>query len=177
MVARRREALLLGAAGIAAAAAGFLIGPLLLGSGRGREADLVAAASFPDLEARTRQLSEWRGKVLICNFWATWCTPCREEIPMLVDLRGKYGPKGLEIVGIAIDNVAKVRDFSASFKISYPVLVAEAGGLDLMRGLGNQGGGLPYTVIVDRNGGVVHRKLGLLKQAELEPMIQSLLLA
>ena len=175
MIARRREALLLGAAGIAAAAAGFLIGPLFLRAGRGTEEGLLGTARFPDLDARPRQLSEWRGKVLICNFWATWCTPCREEIPMLIDLRGKYGPKGLEIVGIAIDNATKVRDFSSSFKISYPILLAEAGGLDLMRNLGNQGGGLPYTVIADRAGGVVHRKLGLLKQAELEPMIQSLL--
>jgi thiol-disulfide isomerase/thioredoxin len=177
MARHRREALLLGAAGVAAAAAGFLIGPLLLGPGRNEEQALLGGASFHDLEAKPRKLSEWRGKVLVCNFWATWCTPCREEIPMLVGLRGKYEPKGLEIVGIAIDNMAKVLDFSASYKISYPILIAEAGGLDLMRGLGNQGGGLPYTVVTDRNGGVVHRKLGLLKQAELEPMIQSLLRA
>lgn len=96
---------------------------------------------------------------------------------MLVGLRGKYQAKGLEIVGIAIDNAAKVRDFSASFKISYPVLVADAGGLDLMRGLGNQGGGLPYTIVADRDGEVVYRKLGLLKQGDLEPMIESLLRA
>lgn len=177
MAAGRREALLLGAAGIAAAAAGFLIGPLLLGRDGGREAELLGSASFPDLESRPRRLSEWRGKVLVCNFWATWCTPCREEIPMLVGLRGKYQAKGLEIVGIAIDNAAKVRDFSASFKISYPVLVADAGGLDLMRGLGNQGGGLPYTIVADRDGEVVYRKLGLLKQGDLEPMIESLLRA
>ena len=66
--------------------------------------------------------------------------------------RQKYGPSGVEIVGIAIDNAAKVREFSASFKISYPVLLAEADGLDLMRQLGNSGGGLPYTVIADRQG-------------------------
>lgn len=177
MAGRRREALLLGAAGIAAAAAGFLIGPLLLGPGRNKEEKLLGAASFPDLEAKPRRLSEWRGKVLVCNFWATWCTPCREEIPMLVALRGKYASQGLEIVGIALDNAAKVSEFSASYKISYPILVAEAGGLDLMRGLGNQSGGLPYTVVTDRSGEIVHRKLGLLKQTELEPMIESLLKA
>jgi thiol-disulfide isomerase/thioredoxin len=175
MAVHRREALLLGAAGIAAAAAGFLIGPLLLGPGQGKGEELLGAASFPDLEARPRRLSEWRGKVLVCNFWATWCAPCREEVPMLVGLRGKYGLQGLEIVGIAIDNVIKVRDFSTSFNISYPILIADAGGLDLMRALGNTGGGLPYTVVADRRGEIVHRKLGLLKQAELEPMITSLL--
>ncbi|MCC6212485.1 MAG: TlpA family protein disulfide reductase [Burkholderiales bacterium] len=177
MIAGRREALVLGAAGIAAAAAGFLIGPLFLGAGRGREEALPGAASFPDLQGKPRQLSEWRGKVLVCNFWATWCTPCREEIPMLIGLREKYLPNGLEIVGIAIDQADKVRDFASSFNISYPVLLAEAGGIDLMRGLGNQNGGLPYTVIADRSGGIAHRKLGLLKQADLEPKIRSLLQA
>ena len=69
-------------------------------------------------------------------------------------------PSGVEIVGIAIDNAAKVREFSSSFKISYPILLAEADGLDLMRRLGNSAGGLPYTVVADRQGDVVHRKLG-----------------
>jgi thiol-disulfide isomerase/thioredoxin len=177
MAASRREALLLGAAGVAAAAAGFLIGPLLLGPGRRKQEQLLQSASFPDLDARPRKLSEWQGRVLICNFWATWCTPCREEIPMLVALRGKYGSQGLEIVGIAIDQVVKVREFSASFKISYPVLVADSGALDLMKELGNPGGGLPYTVVVDRKGELVHRQLGLLKQAEVEALVVPLLRA
>jgi thiol-disulfide isomerase/thioredoxin len=177
MAASRREALVLVAAGVAAAAAGFLIGPLFLGASGRRQEQLLQSASFPDLDAKPRHLSEWRGKVLVCNFWATWCAPCREEIPMLVGMRDKYLPQGLEIVGIAIDNAAKVREFSASFKISYPVLIAEAGGLDLMRGLGNQGGGLPYTVIADRSGELVHRRLGLLKRAELEALLQPMLRA
>jgi thiol-disulfide isomerase/thioredoxin len=104
----------------------------------------------------------------VLNFWATWCAPCREEIPLLVSARQKYGPAGVEIVGIAIDNVAKVGEFAATFRISYPVLLAEADGLDLMRQLGNTGGGLPYTVIADRDGRPVHRKLGALKETELD---------
>jgi len=173
MKAGRREALLLGLAGIAAAAAGFLVGPALLQSGRGREEGLLLLASFPDLENRTRRLSEWRGKVLVCNFWATWCAPCREEIPMLVAARRKYGSSGAEIVGIAIDNVVKVRQFSTSFDISYPILLAGADGLDLMRRLGNSSGGLPYTVIANREGAVVHRKLGALKVGELDGLLES----
>jgi len=174
MAAGRREALLLGAAGLAAAAVGFLVGPALLRLVRGGGQELPQTASFPDLDGRARQLSEWRGKVLVCNFWATWCAPCREEIPMLVAMREKYRPKGAEIVGIAIDNAAKVREFSASFKISYPVLVADAGGLDLMRELGNSAGGLPYTTVVDRGGHLTYRHLGLLKQADLESELDSL---
>jgi thiol-disulfide isomerase/thioredoxin len=174
MAPGRRDALLLGVAGIAAAAAGFLAGPALLRSGRGGEGELLQSASFPDLEDKTRRLSEWRGKVLVCNFWATWCAPCREEIPMLVAARGKYASRGAEIVGIAIDNGAKVRQFSASFHITYPVLLAEVNGLDLMRQLGNNGGGLPYTVIADRKGTLVHRKLGALKPGELDAWLEPL---
>ena len=168
MAPGRREALILGGAGLAAAAAGFLAGPALLRLGSSPAEAALSQAAFPDLEGKLRRLAEWRGRVVVYNFWATWCAPCREEIPLLVATRGKYGPSGVEIVGIAIDNAAKVREFSTSFNISYPVLLAEADGLDLMRGLGNTGGGLPYTVIADRQGGLVHRKLGALKQAELD---------
>lgn len=171
MTPGRREALVLGLAGIAAVAAGFLAGPALLQSGRGREEGLLQSASFPDLDNRTRRLSEWRGKVLVCNFWATWCAPCREEIPMLVAARQKYASGGAEIVGIAIDNGAKVRQFSVSFDISYPILLAGADGLELMRQLGNSSGGLPYTVVADRQGALVHRKLGALKPGELDGLL------
>ena len=178
----RREALILGAAGVAAAAAGFLVGPILLrstkgeggaGNAEGRGTELWSA-TFEDLSGKSRKLDEWQGRILICNFWATWCTPCREEIPLLMAAREKYSSRGVECVGIAIDNAAKVRDFTASLKISYPILVAESNGLDLMRGLGNNAGGLPYTVIADRRGGVVHRKLGAFHRGDLEAILDPL---
>ena len=171
MAPRRRELLILGSAGLAAAAAGFLIGPALLRLGGESEDGALAAATFGDLDGRQRRLAEWRGKVLVCNFWATWCAPCREEIPLLIAARQKYGPGGVEIVGIGIDNAVKVREFSATFNISYPILLAEADGIDLMRRLGNPGGGLPYTVIADREGRVIHRKLGALKAGELDGLV------
>lgn len=168
MTPARRELLVLAGAGLAAAAAGFLAGPALLRLGADGGGDALGAAAFDDLEGRRRRLAEWRGKVLVCNFWATWCAPCREEIPLLVAASRKYGASGVEIVGIAIDNAAKVREFSSTFKITYPILLAEANGLELMRRLGNTGGGLPYTVIADRKGALAHRKLGALKEAELD---------
>lgn len=174
MAPRRRELLILGGAGLAAAAAGFLAGPALLKLGGDGAGEALRAASFTDLEGRPRRLAEWNGKVLVCNFWATWCAPCREEIPLLISARQKYGHVGVEIVGIAIDNAAKVREFASTFMISYPVLLAEAEGLDLMRRVGNTGGGLPYTVIADRQGALVQRKLGALKQAELDGFLAPL---
>ena len=172
MTGRRREILILGAAGLAAAAAGFLAGPLLTGS-TGDEAALKSA-SFPDLEGKTRTLAEWQGRVLVVNFWATWCAPCREEIPLLVETARKYGPQGLKIVGIAIDNRSKVAEYAKNIHIEYPVLLAEADGLDLMRKLGNGSGGLPYTVIVDRQGELAQRKLGAYKGPELEAALAPL---
>lgn len=179
MLPGRREALILGAAGLAAAAAGFLLGPLVLqsaggdGSGEGTgEADLaLRSATLVDLAGQAHRLSEWRGRVLVCNFWATWCAPCREEIPLLMAAKAKFASSGIEIVGIAIDNPANVRQFSTSFEISYQILLAEADGLDLMRKLGNSTGGLPYTVVADRQGSVVRRKLGAFKLGELEAVL------
>jgi thiol-disulfide isomerase/thioredoxin len=171
----RRQTLILGGAGVAAAAAGFLVGPALLRLGSDVDSKALLAARFSDLNGQPRSLADWSGRVLVCNFWATWCAPCREEIPLLMVTREKYGSKMLEVVGIAVDNAAKVRQFSASLHISYPILLAEADGLDFMRRLGNSNGGLPYTVIVDREGGLAHRKLGALSQQEIDQMLGSLL--
>lgn len=174
MASARRELLILAAAGLAAGATGFLAGPALLritGDGDGKA---LWSASFADLQGRVRRMAEWEGRVLVCNFWATWCAPCREEIPLLMAVREKYAPLGVEIIGIAVDNAAKVVEFAASFKITYPILVAETNGLDLIRQLGNKGGGLPYTVVSDRKGNLVHRKLGALKEAEVEGFLRPL---
>jgi len=175
----RREALILGAAGIAAATAGFLLGPVLLkstgsgamGEGAATASAALRAANLVDLAGRPRRLSEWLDRILVCNFWATWCAPCREEIPLLMAARQKYAQRGVEIVGIAIDNESKVREFTLSFNISYPILLAEADGLDLMRQLGNGSGGLPYTVVADRQGNLVHRKLGAFKGTDLDSIL------
>lgn len=179
MTPGRREVLILGAAGLAAAAAGFVLGPILLRSTSGGDAGegtatgnpILLAATLVDLEGRPRRLSEWHGRILVCNFWATWCAPCREEIPLLMAAREKYAAAGVEIVGIAIDKAANVRDFSATFKISYPILLAEAEGIDLMRKLGNNTGGLPYTVVTDRRGNVAHRKLGAFHGSDLDEIL------
>jgi thiol-disulfide isomerase/thioredoxin len=112
----------------------------------------------------------------VCNFWATWCLPCREEIPLLMQVRSRYAANGTEVVGIGIDHAAKIQQFAREFGITYPLLVADASGLDLMRKLGNQAGGLPYTVVVDRNGAIAYRRLGLLRAAELTARLDKMVL-
>lgn len=93
---------------------------------------------------------------------------------MLVDLREKYVAQGFEVVGIAVDNADKVQEFAAKYPISYPILIAEAAGLDLMRKLGNTAGALPFTVMLDSRGSILSRKLGILRREDLEPQIKGL---
>jgi thiol-disulfide isomerase/thioredoxin len=172
MVITRRKALLLAAAGIGAAGAGALAGALALQSRSG--AAQLLAARYPDLEGRVHRLLDWRGKALLCNFWATWCAPCREEVPLLVSARQQWAGHGLEVVGIAVDNAANIREFSAIYNINYPVLIADASALELLRKLGNRGGGLPYTVAIGPTGAIIHRHLGPFSAAELRRVIASL---
>lgn len=173
MAIGRREFLVLGAAGAAAALAGALAGAFALQS-RSGAAELLAAR-YPDLEGNPRRLLDWQGRVLLCNFWATWCAPCREEVPILVQAKQQWGTKGVEIVGIGIDSADKIREFSKSYKINYPVLIADATALQLLRRLGNRSGGLPYSVILDPSGGIVHRHLGPLTAADMRRLLASLL--
>ena len=173
MALSRREWLVLGSVGAVAALAGVIVGPILLQSESGA-ADLQVTA-LPDPTGRTRKLSEWQGKVVLVNFWATWCAPCRDEIPMLVSLREKFSVDGFEIVGIAVDTVPNVREFVDKYQIPYPILMANAEGIGLMQKLGNTAGALPYTVVLDRRGVIVNRKLGILRRGEVERQIKEML--
>ena len=172
MVIARRNALLLAAAGVGAAAAGAVVGALALQSRSGAAA--LLAARYPDPEGRVHRLLDWRGKVLLCNFWATWCAPCREEVPVLVSAKQQWAAERFEVVGIAIDNAANVREFSTRYGINYPLLIADATAIELLRKLGNRGGGLPYTVVVDATGAITHRHLGAFSAADLRRVLASL---
>ena len=172
MTLRRRDALILGGAGIAAAAAGLVVGPLVLQS-RSGAAELLSAR-FPDLSGRQRSVGEWSGRILVCNFWATWCPPCVEEIPLFVATRARFAAKGVEFVGIAVDNAENVRRFLNRVQVTYPLLISGAAGLELVRRLGNPSGGLPYTVVLDRAGSVAETRLGAYEPPELEATLRRL---
>lgn len=136
---------------------------------RADSADALFAATLSNLDDKPAALAAWKGKPLIVNFWARWCGPCRAEIPELSKLRAAYKGKGLEVIGIAIeDKPEPVRDFAKAYDMDYPVVLAKDQGIALMQALGNSKGGLPFTIAVDRKGEIVTRKLGAIKPAELE---------
>src|SRR5262245_13672026 len=170
----KRSLLISGLVAGAALAAGAVVAPAVLRRGDSA-GESLASAKFVDLQGRTRSVTEWRGKLVVANFWATWCAPCLEEIPLLMAARRLRAGKGLEIVGIAIDQEAKVGQFAAKMQIDYPVLIAGVDGLDLIRTLGNRSGGLPFTVFLDRAGRIAQSKLGVLRQPELDSILAALM--
>ena len=130
-----------------------------------------------DLQGGSHTLAEWRGKVLVVNFWATWCPPCREEMPEFDDLQKELGDKGLQFVGVAIDDPAVVRDFLAKHPVIYPVLVGDGSVPAWADSLGNELSALPFSVVFDREGQKVYAHTGVFRRQELLEKVNPLLLA
>lgn len=128
-----------------------------------------------DMSGSMRHVGEWDGSVLALNFWATWCPPCRTEIPEFVALQDKYRARGLQFVGIALQGPEEVREFAADYGINYPVLVGEMEVVRVAEAYGNVIGALPYTVIMDRRGHIAFIKAGPLPQPTAEEIILALL--
>jgi thiol-disulfide isomerase/thioredoxin len=170
---RARRIVLFAVVAVAALCSGYLLGPG--GSGNGVDIKPLMAASIPDLQGRPRSLGEWQGSVLVVNFWATWCPPCLKEIPAFVRMQDKLGHRGLQFVGIAADQPEKVREFAAKYKINYPVLLAEMDVIEIASRAGNKAGGLPFTVIIDREGKWVRSESGALEEQGLAELLEPLL--
>ena len=140
-----------------------------------RDGAAVLGLVLPDLDGREQPLAQWRGKVLIVNFWATWCAPCREEMPQFIETQARDASKGLQFVGIAVDQVDKVREFAKEIRLNYPALIGGFGAIELSRALGNDLAALPFTIVLDRDGRVAHTQLGPLKPARLDTLLRELL--
>lgn len=163
-------------AGLAAVVAGLWLGLARMDGHKGKiSTDALWQASFRDLEGNPVGGQTLRGKVLVVNFWATWCAPCKEEMPDLQQVASGDLGKRAQVVGIGIDDAVKMKGFAKSMGLTYRMLEAGTGGLDLLRALGDDVGGLPYTLVLDRDGGVVARKLGRIRRDELEDALKTAL--
>ena len=130
--------------------------------------------TLPDAKGAPAAMSQWKGRLLVLNFWATWCAPCVEEMPELTALQKELQAKNIQILGIGIDNAANISAFAEKYQIGYPLYVAGIDGSELSRALGNQAGGLPFTVLVDASGKVRKTYLGRLKMNDLRRDLSAL---
>lgn len=130
--------------------------------------------ALPDLHGELRDISDWDGNVLAVNFWATWCAPCKEEIPEFVELQDKYRDHGVVFIGVALDNSEAVADFAEYYGMNYPILIGEQAAIDAAKAFGNRIGALPYTAFVDRDGRIVHTHYGLIKGEDADRLLAGL---
>ena len=130
---------------------------------------------FPDVSGNNQSIKQWPDRVLVINFWATWCPPCIDELPDFNQLQAQYLNSGVQFVGVALDEVKDVQKAVASFKITYPQFVAGDEGINLSKRLGNQTGAVPFTIIVDAQGRVVQRHAGLYEHSQLAVDIDKLI--
>ncbi|MFM7485220.1 MAG: TlpA disulfide reductase family protein [Burkholderiaceae bacterium] len=130
--------------------------------------------SMKDSAGKQRKMSEWQGKVLVLNFWATWCPPCVSEMPELVALQNDFVSKNVQVVGIGIDSPSNIREFAEKHQIIYPLLLGGLEGTELSKQFGNQSGGLPFTLLIGADGSVRKSYMGRLDMEQVRADLSSL---
>jgi thiol-disulfide isomerase/thioredoxin len=133
----------------------------------------LPAFSLSDLTGKTRSINEWQGKFRIINFWATWCPPCLKEMPEFNQINKEYADKGVQFLGIALDEADLVKEFIAKKSIDYPILLGGDSGIQLAHSMGNLVDTVPFTVFVDKKGQIVKTHMGELDKAELIEIINA----
>ena len=131
--------------------------------------------TLPDAHGAEQTLEQWRGNIIVANFWATWCPPCIKEIPEFSAVSRSYADQPVQFVGLAIDTAENVRDFREQFDVPYPLLVGGSETLQLASDFGNTARALPFTVIIDRDGSVADITLGTLNEDDLIERLDKLL--
>lgn len=142
---------------------------------RGDKPQGLPALTLPDLQGKTHSLDEWRGKVILLNFWASWCGPCQYEIPDFVAFQEAHGDAGLQVIGVGIDQARPLGNVHRTLGINYPVLVAGMDGGKYLQAWGNPKGTVPYSVIIDRDGDIVHTRMGRFDQRAFQRYVMPFL--
>lgn len=127
-----------------------------------------------DIDGNERSITEWDGKALVINFWATWCAPCRREIPLLIEMQNELIDKNVQFIGIAIDDPVAVSRYAEQTAFNYPILVGEQDGIDAAEAFGADVVALPMTVFTDQAGRVVEIHAGEIKRQEIEAILKTL---
>jgi thiol-disulfide isomerase/thioredoxin len=142
------------------------------------EATVIAqllVIDFASVSNQQQKLGAFKGKVLVLNFWATWCPPCRQEMPAFSKVQDSLGVNGVQIIGIGIDSPSAIKEFALQYPVSYPLLMGGSTGMDLMRQLGNPNAALPYTLVIGRDGQAAFSHLGMLTEETLTARLRPLL--
>lgn len=132
-------------------------------------------ANFPDEHGKPQSLNQYAGKIVVLNFWASWCEPCREEMPELSQLHTEYKDRNVVVLGLAIEDVAAVNEFIKQTPVSYPLFAADIQGMDIAASLGNNKGVLPYTVIIKADGTLAKSYFGRITKPLLEQTLKTIL--
>ncbi len=123
----------------------------------------------------TKSIRSDLGKVTLVNFWASWCTPCRKEMPIFETMRQQFRSKGFQVIGVAIDSPSKTAAMLDSMGITYPIYYAENSGMLLMESLGNEEGFLPYSLLIRNDGEVLEQSVGIIDETDIVGWIEAYL--
>lgn len=139
----------------------------IVASATGNATDAFWSLNFDTPDGKSLAMSSFRGKLLLVNFWATWCPPCVEELPLLDYFFQENRDKNIQVVGLAVDQPSKVRDWLQAKPLNFPVGMAGMGGTELSKSLGNLAGSLPFTAVFSASGELLHRKIGQVRPEDL----------
>ena len=131
--------------------------------------------TLPNLQGQPQAFSQWNDKVVLLNFWATWCPPCRREMPDFIEVYEQYKDKDFIVIGVGIDDEKRIADFVKQLQVSYPILVGGQTAMQVSQLYGNRSGALPYSILIDKNGIIRFRTGGLISKKKLLSQIKPLL--
>jgi thiol-disulfide isomerase/thioredoxin len=173
----RRQWILISAISLLALAAGVFSSHWISKTGLASDPSIKSFFSntWQSPDGKPVNTENWQGKVLVVNFWASWCPPCVEEMPTLDKIQAEYAAKNVLIVGIGIDSPSNIRDFLSKTPVDYPIVIGGLNGSNISKEMGNSQGALPYTVVINAKGKSTYTKLGKISGDELKNAINSAL--